>query len=88
MFLSVLSDLVTSCSYKFKGVFKKLHVTIRTYFTRLERDFFGDMGEGCYCKNGEKGKKTTRKFLISRKLHDLKVFALGGAVFRWLEVFI
>jgi len=71
MFLSVLSDLVTTCSYKFKGVFKKLHVTIRTYFTRIGRDFFGDMGEGLLQKH-EKGKS----------------FCIGGAVFRWLEIFI
>ena len=44
-------------------------------------------GRDVIAKTGKRGKKTTRKFLISRKLHDLKVFALGGAVFRWLEVF-
>ena len=25
---------------------------------QLDRNFFGDMGEGCYCKNRKKGKKT------------------------------
>ena len=43
-------------------------------------------GRDVIAKTGKREKR--RILLISGKLHNLKeVFVLGGAVFRWLEVF-